>query len=668
MNILIPHSWLLEHLDTKVEPTEIQKLVSLCGPSIERIYDRQNESVYDIEVTTNRVDSMSVRGIAREIAVILSQFGHKAKLKPLRLPALADYKPADTTDVLPLPKVTLKTEACHRALGVILSTVTRAATPAYMAKRLEQTDQNVHDAVIDITNYITHELGHPCHAFDYDRIMELGGEIIVTEAVKGKKFTTLDGAEFTTVGGEIVFENPAGEIIDLPAIKGTANTSINAQTKNILFWIESLDAKKVRVASMTHAIRTVAAQLVEKQVDPHLADSVMSRGIQLFQELCNAKIASPVYDAFITPRHPKTIQTPIATVTNYLGLTLPNTKLVEILTQLECVATISPNNQTLVVTPPTFRHDLEIPADVIEEIARIYGYQNLPSQLMTTAIPLIKPTTVNFDLEFKLKHSLADHGWQELYTYSLVDEKLAAESGYAVAKHLKIANPLTDDKVYLRRSLLPSLLAIAQSMSLGDTTRQTIKVFELANTYTPSESAEKLPAESMRLSFVSNQPFREVVGELTALLQTIYRPDVVIEPNPTDSSKASITVGKDALGTMQQLQAGWWGIDLSMTQLVTAAKTHPTYQPAPTTTGILEEMTFTLPAKTSVGAVMKTIQTTSELVSAITLKDQYQANYSFTLEYRDKNGSLTSESLTPIRKKIVTVLAEKFHARLVGKV
>jgi len=678
MNILIPHTWLLEHLETNVTPTELQKLVSLCGPSVERIYDRAGDSVYDIEITTNRVDSMSVRGIAREAAVILHQFGHSAKLKPLKLPALASFKPASIEDELPLPKVTLKTPACHRVLGVVLKDLQRQPTPKLMATRLQQTDQNIHDAAIDITNYITRELGHPCHAFDYDKIMSLGGEIIITEAKPGQKFITLDGAGFTTVGGEIVFQNPAGEIIDLPAIKGTLNTSISATTKNILFWIESLDAKKVRVASMTHAIRTVAAELEEKQADPHLAELVLARGIELFQEFCQAKIGSQVYDAFILPRSPKPIKISLKTIETYLGLTLPITKITQILTQLECRVEVNPNQHSLTVTPPTFRHDLEIPADIVEEIARIYGYQNLPSTLMSTAIPVDRPRGLNFDLEFQLQHGLANRGWQELYTYSLVSEALAQKSGWPLSKHLKIANPLTDDKVYLRRSLLPSLQTTAEEMLAGFPAGQTLKVFELANLYPPSNTAEELPAESLQLALVSNQSYREVRGELETLLGQIYRSDLSIKPNAKNPDLAEITLSgqlahnqnqpAQKLGSLHRLGQNWWGISLTMSELVTAAQTHPVYQPAPKTAALIEDLTFTIPPLTPIGSILTTLKAAHAWISSVTLKNQFQANSTFTLTYRHPDRTLTNEEIAPVRRQIVALVVKKLALKLVGQI
>ncbi|PIR60960.1 MAG: hypothetical protein COU68_01915, partial [Candidatus Pacebacteria bacterium CG10_big_fil_rev_8_21_14_0_10_45_6] len=278
MNILIPHTWLLEHLEADIEPKKLQEYLSLCGPSVERMYEREGDSVYDIEVTTNRADAMSVRGIAREAAAILPQFGVDAKLKPLTAPDVPN-----PSEELVLPTITENDELNKRTLCVVLSNVDRAPTPDWMAKRLTALDMQIHDAAIDITNYITHELGHPCHAFDYDKLVACGNQIIITEAEAGESFTLLDGATYTAIGGEVIFKDGTGTIIDLPSIKGTANSSVNANTKRILLLAESIDAKKVRFASMTHAIRTTAAQLMEKNADPTLAIDVIRLGVKLYR-------------------------------------------------------------------------------------------------------------------------------------------------------------------------------------------------------------------------------------------------------------------------------------------------------------------------------------------------------------------------------------------------
>lgn len=666
MNILIPHTWLLEHLDTQATPAEIQKYLSLCGPSIERIYEREGEAVYDIEVTTNRVDSMSVRGIAREAAAILPQFGIEAKLKPLTLNQTALTTPVDNVR-LPLPKIANNPQFCNRVLCIILANTKRTATPEWMAKRLRQTEMNVHDSVIDITNYITHELGHPCHAFDYDKVMKLGGVINVVEAKAGKKFTTLDGVSYTTVGGEIVFENQQGTIIDLPAIKGTANSSIDDRTKNVLLWIESIDPAKVRFASMTHAIRTVAAQLSEKKTDPHLAMPVLLKGIELYQQLCQATVASELHDEFPGEEKPQSTSLSLETVKQYLGVELTVQQIHEMLDALEFHVEVEADNLT--VTPPTFRSDIAIPADVIEEIARIYGYHRLPSKIMDTPIPVEKPFNGTFELEEKIKNFLAHVGSQELYTYSMVSEAIALKSGYTLDEHVKVLNPLTDDRVYLRRSLVPSL----QEVMDAHPREKELTVFEIANIYYPPEKNNELPREILVLSLVSNMDYRRVKGTIEALCDQFFLRSLIFTPNhseiPLYAQSAIITAVGDSeqeIGTIAVLNDGKIAVTIDINNLANSAQLYPTYHSLVRTSKIREDLTFVLPPKTAVGPILSIIRESDPKIIAVTLGSIYQHNYTFSIEYQDPQENITSEQVAPIRNTIVQLMADQFDATLVG--
>lgn len=658
MNILIPHSWLLEHLETAADPATIQKLVSLSGPSIERIYDREEEPVYDIEVTTNRVDSMSVRGIAREVAVILQQEKIPTKLKPLPTPSIT---PA-TQPTSPLPSITNDPRWCQRIMCVVLTNVQHTPTPDWMARRLRQIDQNVHDSVIDITNYVTHEIGHPCHAFDYDKIMKLGGSIDVKEASAGKKFTTLDGLSYETLGGEIIFENATGEIIDLPAIKGTANTAVDDHTTSILLWIESLDAKKVRTASMAHAIRTVAAQLNEKNVDPFLAEPTLRRGIELYQQLCSAVVASEVYDDFPTPPVPNPVDIPLTMIDTYLGVQLPIEQVTSILTALECQVNVK--DSQLSVIPPTFRSDIQIPVDIIEEVARIYGYHQLPSTLMQGRIPTNHQGGTNFVLEERAKRFLAASGAQELYTYSMVSESLALADGFSLDEHLKISNPLTDDRVYLRRSLIPSLVQALSSMS-----QQSTVVFELANVYHPR--TQDIPIEELHLTIVGGNSYRTLRAQVESLLAALFINKVLLVVDKPGANVAKIQVKTTTnplveIGVVQQVKNQLVAFDLLWGRVLEVASTHPHYQSLPKAAPLTEDLTFTLPEKTALGPLISAMQAVSSLIAAIELTDQYKQNFSFRFTYLDPEKSISTETVAPIRLQVVETAQKQSAATLVG--
>ena len=667
MNILIPDQWLREHLTTNATVADISKFLSLSGPSVERVYEGD---VYDIEVTTNRVDSMSVRGIAREAATILKRAKFQANLQKLTKHPIIKHPEMN----LALPEIIYQTEAVKRVICTVVADVKQTASPAAMSERLAQVGISSHGALIDISNYITHELGHPCHIFDYDAIMKFGGKIIIKEATKGKKFVTLDEVEHQTLGGEIVFESADGEIIDLPAIKGTLNTGVTDNTRNVLFWIESLDAKKVRQASMGHAIRTVAASLNEKNVDPHLATEVMEEGVYLLQKLCHGKVASEVYDYFPLKRHMNRITLPWQRINDYLGLTLEHTDIVSILENLDCQVKTTPTH--LEVIPPTCRFDLQIPADIIEEIARIYGYHNLPSKLMDGELSINPDPQTDYQLEERVKHFLATLGWQEIYSYSLISEKQAQDSGYKIKDHLKLANPLKEENSYLRRSLIPSLLDIfVQNPQAGK-----LSIFELAHVYQPQQN--ELPAQILQLSLVSNQEYRKIKTDLVALLQKLYalQDGASLVVKEMSSSELQMPQAKQGAKLIIQSQkhkhtigqlsviADKVAIEIDWRELLKVSRKHPSYQALVKTAIIKEDLTFTLTEQTRVGDLINAMQAQDQRVKNIELKDQYQQNFTFTLSFQDPQNNLSGEEMVSLRQNIVQVAKEQFNAQLVGQI
>lgn len=654
MNILIPHRWLLEYLDTKAQPEEIARVLSLAGPSVERVEEVEGDWVYDIEVTTNRIDSYSVMGIAREAAIILAQAGIPAQFKPAQPP---DGRTQALASDLPLPTIENDPQLCKRITCVILNEIERAPTPDWMATRLRQAGFLVHEAAIDITNYVTHDIGHPCHAFDYHKVMDVGGLLKVTQAKPGETFITLDGETYTTVGGEVVFKNQANEIIDLPSIKGTANTSVDKNTKAILLLLESIEPDKVRFASMTHAIRTTAAQLLEKNVDPHLASLALNRGVELYTDLCSATVASPVFDEFSRPVELIKVKLPLSAVTAQLEVDLSANQVSDILTGLGCHVE-QLDEHLLQVTPPTFRSDIAQVADLIEEVARIYGYHNLPSYLMPTALPLNPPTDEYFDTEAKIRSVLSVLGWQELYTYSMVSSELAEQSGLLLSEHLRIKNPLTSDREVLRRSLVPSLVEGLQANPI----HAELSVFEIAKVYHPQPNS--LPNEELHLTLVSRRPYRAVRGDFEALLDKLFVTDVRIEPK--QNNQAKILVGATEVGTVSVLNNQVICIDCLFKPLARAVHSHPTYVPLAKTAQLHEKLTFTLPVDQAVGPVMGAIQTVSPVITALDLTEVYQQNFTFSLTFYDPDRNLTAADVEPIRSAIVRTVESQFAAKLVG--
>lgn len=668
MNILIPHHWLLEHLKTEATPEKIRDLVSLSGPSVERIENHQDQPVYDVEVTTNRVDTMSVRGFAREAAAILTEAGEKSSLKPLNLDEIGLLDQLKNLPDLNL-EIINDPALCQRILAASMSVSRVGESPDWLRERLTAVGQRPLNNLIDVTNYIMWELGHPIHVFDLDKLTQ--GKIIVRQAKEGEKLVTLDDKTHTCCGGEVVFDDGTGTIIDLPGIMGTKNTMVDSSTKNILVWIESVSAKLIRTASMSLNIRSQAAVLNEKHVDPNLGKEAILAAVNMYQQIAGGEPTSKLYDDFPGYSKPEPSQLKQSLLTTYLGFELDATKVERILTNLGCQVSITQVDSDTIyqITPPTYRQtDLSIPQDYIEEVARIYGYHNMKSSLMTTAIPT-NPTNINHILEQQIKTWLSCWGAQEVYTYSLVSAALAQASGQPLDEHYQVSNPLTDDLVYLRTSLIPSHLQV-----LGDNkSYQSLTIFELSNIYLRA-AKDQLPIEQLSLTITTSVSYQHLKSLLEGLMSHLFISDfsVTVEELPQDSQFMAhkfgrIVVEQETIGLIGETKKGVFNFEIDFALLAVHASSHPAYQPIPTTAPIIEDLTFTISKKpVYVGQVASEIYNSSSLVDHVEFLGLYQDNYSFKIIFWDKLNQLSADSVAPIRDQVIKAVEQNFNATRVG--
>lgn len=660
MNILVPYPWLKEHLQTDVSPEKLQRMLSLSGPSVERINTVDGDPVFDIEVTTNRMDMASIRGIAREAGVILPHGRKKAKL--LDVPK---YEPKSTeithkTEDMPI-KITNDATLCPRIMGVFMD-VKIEKSPAWLKKRLEQAGIRSLNNLIDITNYVMVELGQPLHVFDADR---LGKEMIIRESRKGEKLTTLDGKTYTLNGGDIVVDNGRGVLTDLIGIMGTENSVVTEKTKRVFLFCEHADPKHIRKTSMSHGIRTNAAQLNEKMIDPNLVVDAILRAIVLYQTAADAKLTSKILDIYSKPEKERTLRYPLSMTERYLGISIPQETQQDILVRLGCG--VMKEKDVLAVRIPTFRPDLEVPVDIVEEIARIYGYHNLPSTLMESAIPVAYPEGTDFSAEDMVKQFLADIGLQEVYTYSAVSEALAKQSGVKPENHLRIQNPLTDEHVYMRTTLIPSLLEVLE----WNTQRKTLSVFEIANTYVTKSKA--LPEETLHLGVAMHLPVRNARGVVEALFSRFYLTPT-FAPQTSDNvpayakQAADISCEGTSVGSFGITRGGVAYVDIVVPKLLSVARKYPEYQPISQYTPIIEHYTFTVPEGKRIGTMRTAMEKSDPRIRSVELLDIFERNFTFSVTYHDKSKQLNTQDVAEVRKHLIRAAKKESGAVLVGKV
>lgn len=524
MNIKITYNWLLEYLDTDATPFEMQKYLSLSGPSIETVEEIDGEFVFDIEITSNRIDMASVFGVAQEAQAILPQFGKKAKL---RFNPLEKYT-FDNLKAEPVPSHKLNVEIqnhelCRRFTAMVFSGVTINQSPEYMRKRLELCDIRPLNNVIDISNYLMLSLGQPTHMFDFDQIKEQ--KMVLRESKKGEKMTTLDGREFALPGGDIVIEDGSGRIIDMCGIMGGENSAITDNTKNILFFVQTYNKKRIRKTSMTTGQRTMAATYFEKGLDPERVEPTFVYGVDLINEITGGIASSELVDIYQHKVEEKKVRVYLKDIHRVIGVILEEEKVISILENLgfkvqrhENQELAYPDGVSFDVTVPSYRiDDVDIKEDLIEEVARVHGYYNLPNNI-SPLVYIKQPHDMEllFKTLSKTKHYLKNIGLHEFLNYSMVSKQLLENMGMDVSAHLRIANTISSEIEYMRRSLAPSLVKnIKDNIGM----KNELKIFEIAKIYTPRKG--ELPEEQYALTIAVNTDFFDLKGILEGLFREL---------------------------------------------------------------------------------------------------------------------------------------------------
>jgi len=525
MNIKITYNWLLEYLDTNTTPYELQKYLSLCGPSIESVKKVGDDYVLDIEVISNRIDYASVIGMAQEAQAILPMFGKKAKFRENSLEKYNFKNIVGNKNLCSLQVKIINPTLCSRFTAIVIKNVKIGPSPKFISDRLVACGIKSINNVVDISNYLMLALGQPVHTFDYDQIK--GATMIMRESKKGEKIVTLDKKEVTLPGGDIVMEDGSGRLIDLCGIMGGLNSAINEKTKNVVLFVQTYDKVRIRRTTMTTGVRTIAATFFEKGLDPERVETTLVYGVELLEKYAQGKIASKIYDIYSKKQGKKLLVMSYGLFGKKIGIEIPKEKIISILTNLGFEVSDSPKQGqtldeglTLQVSVPSWRlNDINIPEDIIEEVARVYGYHNIPSKLQP-AVYVEQPKEMEqiFNFQNRIKLFLKHLGLNEVINYSMISEDQIKEFNLDPKKHLRLSNSLSKDIEYLRMSLLPSLF---KNISENKGRKERSKLFEIAKVYIPvgNKNICSLPQEIYRLGIAVNTDYSDLKG----IIEAIYK-------------------------------------------------------------------------------------------------------------------------------------------------
>ena len=665
MNIKITYKWLLDYLDTDADAYELQKYLSLCGPSVETVEEVGDDYVLDIEITSNRVDMASVFGIAQEAQAILPQFGKKAVLKQN---PLADYSFKNINEgewnknELPLEVKLDDATLGTRITGIIVSGVTIAPSSEVMRQRLEACDVRSINNVVDISNYIMISLGQPVHTFDYDKIQN--HRMIVRKSHKGEKLTTLDGKALTLPGDDIVIEDGSGALIDLAGIMGGQNSEITNDTKNVLIFMETWNKSLIRKTSMLTGQRTMAATYFEKGLDPERITPAMVYGVQLLMSEAHGQSVSPIYDMYTSPVKETSISLELGDITRTMGFKLDISECATILKNLGFGVAIT--GEVLNITVPTWRiHDIKIKEDIIEEVARVYGYHNIPAEVQKTGhIKQPQREEQLFAGLSKVKLFLKHLGLHEVMNYSMTSQHMLEAFGNKADDFLQITNPISEDLKYLRRSLLPSL---TKNLVDNKGRQGAVHFFEIAKTYKKNDKG--LPEELFKMGIGINTTFENLKGIIEALLTELNVKEYTISQFEGENNYFSAGISamlhingthigefgklKTKIGTQMGSDSDIYLAEFDFETLISHARLLPTYK-APSQYAQIKFDTNVKITDKQYADIVNQAYKQSPYLEKVTLVGIYKDTMTLRFEFTSREKNLTEEEAKQELEKITS--------------
>jgi phenylalanyl-tRNA synthetase beta chain len=462
------------------------------------------DAILDLEITPNRPDCLGVLGVAREVAALTEQ--------PLRLPVLA--YPEGDPDVARQARVEiLAPDLCLRYLASVVRHIRIDRSPFWLRSRLIAAGVRPINNVVDVTNYVMLEYGQPLHAFDYEALA--GRRIVVRRAERGEDVRTLDGV-LRSLGPEVLVIADAERPVAIAGVMGGLGSEVTDRTRTVLLESATFDRVSIRRACRALKLRTESSARFDKGLPPAIAATAVRRATALLTQVCGGEAARGVLDVYPAPRAAPEVTVTAAELRRTLGVELTVAQVRSVLERLgfEC----REEGRALVARPPEHRTDIRIPADLAEEVARLIGYDRIPTTAMAGPLPAASPQPM-YALAERIRDLLVACGLQEVITYSLVGRRLldkaSRASGESGAGSLGLANPLTPDQTLLRTSLLPSLLESVAGNLRPDEAGP--RLFEVGRVYLPRDG--DLPHERETLGLAMAGPrgrkrWGEPVGDL----------------------------------------------------------------------------------------------------------------------------------------------------------
>jgi len=647
------------------------------------------DTILDISITPNRPDCLCVMGVAREIAALTHQ---KVKYPTHSLSDRGEEIHQKTSVTV------LDQDLCPRYVARMIDGVKIGPSPHWMSDRLEKVGIRSISNVVDVTNYVMMEYGQPLHAFDFELLEE--GRIVVRRAKEGEEFVTLDGVK-RTLDKEMLMICDGVKPVALAGVMGGLNSEIKEDTQKVLLESAYFNPAGNRRTSKKLGLETEAAYRFGRGIDYGGCLSAANRAAQLIQELAGGRVLEGVVDAYPVTIKPSPIRLSIKKIHQVLGTEVSAKQVRNYLEDLE-LEIRGEDEDILVVTPASFRGDLEREIDLIEEVARLDGYERIP-----ITIPKGPPSSEERSKEFLVERKVIDtliyHGYHEVVTYSFTSPDSWDVIGLPLhdprRQHLRILNPLTEDLSVMRTTLIPGLLETARyNVSRKN---YNLKLFELKKVFIPQEG-ERLPKEvkflvGLAMGFdrdphwaFSPRPvdFFDIKGCVEDLLDALKirglkfdKAEGIPYLHPGKASK--VILDHDVLGVLGELHPQVLGhyeihgrgylFEMDFSKMVQWAGEEKRFQSLPKFPEVYRDLSVVVDKTLESERVMEAIRALRQpFVGEVSLFDIYEGppipegkkGISYRIRYQANDRTLTDEEVNQYHEKILTRLKEVFSLEL----
>ncbi len=626
-----------------------------------------DESVAEFEITSNRPDCMSIIGLARETA---ATFEREFKIPDINQTGndedVNDYASVEIAD----------SKLCSRFTARAVKNVKIGPSPKWMQQRLTAAGLRAINNVVDITNYIMLEYGQPMHAYDLEHIE--GRKIIVRNGGDGELLETLDEKP-RELKSEMIVISDEKRAIGVAGVMGGANSEVTDDTVTVLFESACFNPVLVRRGAKALGMRTDASALFEKGLDSENCLPAINRACELIEEMGGGEVIGGVIDVYPIKKQNRVLPFEPKKINAFLGTNIPESEMIEYLHRLEFVVKDGK------ITVPTFRGDIESMADIAEEVARLYGYDNLPVTMMRGRV-VVGGKTFKQKVIDKIRTTLTGCGLYEAMTYSFIDPKEFEQTRIPMGDVVKITNPLGEENSVMRTSMLSSVI---KTLKINYNRRaSSAKIFELGMVYIPI--GETLPDERqiIALGMYGKTDFFELKGIVQILLEKLGISNALYETESENPSYhpgrcAKVTIGKDLVGYLGQIHPAVaenfkvdteiYAAELDLNTVLKYATFDRTYKPLPKFPSSGRDIALVVDKDISVGEIEKTIRSTgSKILESVRLFDVYEGeqvgenkkSVAYSLKFRAPDRTLTDEEVNAAIEKILSALKTELNADL----